>query len=573
MTDPAIDLQTLFHTALAEAFGSEHAQLDPQLRSSKHADFQANCALSLAKVLRRPPRDVANELLVKVPRNGIIDRAEVSGPGFLNLWLSPQYLSESLARAFADLGLAPTENPETIVVDYSSPNVAKEMHVGHLRGTIIGDALCRVLEALGHHVVRQNHLGDWGTPFGMLIEHLLDLGAAASEASMTDLNAFYQAARKKFDEDAAFAERARLRVVALQAGDLQTLELWKKLVGASLRYFHRVYELLGVTLQDEHVAGESFYNPWLDEVVNGLIERNLAVTSDGAICMFLPGFVGREQQPLPLIIRKQDGGYGYAATDLTAVRHRTRTLGATRILYVVGAPQAQHLSMVFAAATSAGWLTAPARAEHVAFGAVLGADKKMLRTRAGETIRLVDLLNEAVHRAMVIVTEKNPSLPEAERASIARAVGIGAVKYADLSNDKVKDYVFDWDRMLAFDGNTAPYLQYAHARIRSIFRKGEAAMPRAAVFDIADPAEKSLALALLAFPTVVQDVGESLALHRICTYLYDLATTFSSFYENCPVLKAATPAQRDSRLGLCELTARVLECGLGLLGIEAPEKM
>jgi arginyl-tRNA synthetase len=573
MTDPAIALQPLFHAALTKAFGSEHADLDPQLRASKHADFQANCALSLAKTLRRPPRDVAVALLAAIPASQIIERAEVSGPGFINLWLTREYLSLALAGAFSDLGLVPTGTQETIVVDYSSPNVAKEMHVGHLRSSIIGDALSRVLEASGHRVLRQNHIGDWGTPFGMLIEHLLDDGAAADAASMTDLNAFYQAARKKFDEDPAFAERSRQRVVALQRGDADTLALWKKLVAASLGYFHKIYELLGVTLRPEHVAGESLYNPWLAEVVNELIERNLAVTSDGAICVFLPGFIGRDQQPVPLIVRKQDGGYGYAATDLAAIRHRVRVLGATRILYVVGAPQAQHLSMIFAAAKSAGWLVPPARAEHVAFGAVLGADKKMFRTRVGESVRLIDLLDEAIHRAKAVVVEKNPTLSETIQDSIARAVGIGAVKYADLSSDRLKDYVFDWDRMLSFDGNTAPYLQYAHARIRSIFRKAECSSPAAAAIKVVEPEERALALALLAFPTVVREVAETLALQKICTYLYELATTFSSFYESCPVLKAAHPGERESRLVLCEYTARVLERGLGLLGIESPEKM
>ena len=481
--------------------------------------------------------------------------------------------STALVRAFANLGLTPTETQETIVVDYSSPNVAKEMHVGHLRSTIIGDALCRVFEAQGHRVIRQNHLGDWGTPFGMLIEHLIDEGATSADASITDLNAFYRAARQKFDSDPAFAERARLRVVALQGGDTETLALWQKLVAASLQYFDKIYQLLGVTLKDEHVAGESLYNPWLAEVVDALIKQGLAVVSDGAICVFPSGFAGRDQNPVPLIVRKQDGGYGYAATDLTAVRHRTQVLGATRILYVVGAAQAQHLSMVFAAAKSAGWLVAPVRAEHVAFGAVLGPDKKMLRTRAGETIRLIDLLEEAVSRAHRIVAEKNPSLPESEQQSIARAVGIGAVKYADLSSDRVKDYVFDWARMLAFDGNTAPYLQYAHARIRSIFRKSDAAVPKAEEICVAEAAEKALALALLAFPTVVNEVGETLALHKLCTYLYDLATTFSTFYESCPVLKATESVERASRLALCEFTARVLQRGLGLLGIEAPQKM
>ena len=573
MADPVMALLPIFREALAKAFGDECASADPMLRASKHADFQANVALSLAKILKRAPRDVATQLLEHLPQTDIIERAEVSGPGFINLWLSRKYLSRALAEAFADLGLTPTETPETVVIDYSSPNVAKEMHVGHLRSTIIGDALSRVFEAVGHRVIRQNHLGDWGTPFGMLIEHLLEVDVKANEQSITDLSSFYQAARQKFDSDPAFAERARLRVVALQNADAETLELWRKLVAASMSYFNTIYKLLGVTLKDTDIAGESLYNPWLKQVVDELLERRLAVESDGAICLFPPGFLGREQNPLPLIIRKQDGGYGYATTDMAAIRYRTQTLGATRILYVVGATQAQHLSMLFASARLAGWLLPPARAEHVAFGAVLGADKKMFRTRAGETIRLVDLLNEAVSRAQLVVAEKNPDLPSDVKESIAHAVGIGAVKYADLSSDRGKDYVFDWDRMLAFDGNTAPYLQYAHARIRSIFRKGMHAVPIPTVLSVNAAEERALALILLTFPTVVSDVVDSLDPHKICSYLYELATTFSTFYECCPVLKAPSPAERDSRLLLCDYTARVLERCLGLLGIEAPEKM
>ena len=573
MSDPVSALQPLFREALGQAFGVEFAETDPMLRSSKHADFQANGSLSLAKTLKRPPRDVAARLLEHLPHSDIVERAEVSGPGFINVWLSREYLSRAVAQAASDLGLTPTETPETVVIDFSSPNVAKEMHVGHLRSTILGDALCRVFEALGHRVIRQNHLGDWGTPFGMLIEHMLEVDVEANEQSIQDLNAFYQAARQKFDSDPAFAERARRRVVMLQAADAETLELWKKLVASSMRYFNSIYELLGVTLKDEHIAGESLYNPRLKPVVDELLERRLAVESDGAICLFPPGFSGRDQKPVPLIIRKQDGGYGYATTDLAAIRYRTQTLGATRILYVVGAPQAQHLAMVFASAKIAGWLVAPARAEHVSFGAVLGADKKMFRTRAGETIRLIDLLNEAVARAQSIVIEKNPDLPLDVQRSIAHAVGIGAVKYADLSSDRGKDYVFEWDRMLAFDGNTAPYLQYAHARIRSIFRKGDQAVPNAGAVRVVAPEEKALALVLLTFPTVVREVVDTLAPHKICGYLYELATTFSTFYEGCPVLKAATEAERDSRLVLCDFTARVLARSLGLLGIEAPEKM
>ncbi|MFO0568101.1 MAG: arginine--tRNA ligase [Polyangiaceae bacterium] len=574
MTDPLAQLVPEFRAALARAFGSDYADTDPVLRPSQHADFQANVALPLGKRLGRPPRDVAAALAKELPAGGLVERSEVAGPGFLNLWISPAWLSEALARAAqANLGIEPASVPETVVIDYSSPNVAKEMHVGHLRSTIIGDALARVLEAEGHRVVRQNHIGDWGTPFGMLIEHLLDGGAEAAEHSVRDLNAFYQAARKKFDADPSFAERARRRVVLLQGGDADTLSSWQKLVDASKRYFANVYALLGITLRESDIAAESLYNPWLAGVVDELRERGIAVENDGAVCVFVPGYTGREGEPLPLIVQKKDGGFGYATTDLAAIRYRTEKLGATRVVYVVGAPQAQHLGMVFEAAKTAGWLVPPARAEHVAFGSVLGSDRKMLKSRAGESTRLIDLLEEAVSRAHAIVREKNPELDEAEQRAIARAVGIGAVKYADLSSDRIKDYVFDWDRMLAFEGNTAPYVQYAHARIRSIFRKAEVPVPAPSAIRVTEPAEKELALALLAFPTVVGDVEATLHPHKLCGYLFELATRISAFYERCPVLKAETAEIRDSRLALCDLTGRILERGLALLGIEAPPRM
>lgn len=575
MADPLVLLVPVFRDALARAFGPEHAERDPMLRPSQHADYQANVALGLAKQLRRPPREVAEALRAELATADAFESLEVAGPGFINIRLSSALLTRELRGSAASLGLEPAAARDTVVIDYSSPNVAKEMHVGHLRSTIIGDALARVLEALGHRVIRQNHLGDWGTPFGMLIEHLLDLGGEAGEGehSIGDLNAFYQAARGKFDSDAAFAERARNRVVMLQGGDPATLALWQKLVEASKRYFDSVYRLLGITLGDADVAGESLYNPMLPGVIAELRDKGLAVESEGAICVFPPGFKGRDDQPLPLIARKQDGGYGYATTDLAAVRYRVQKLGATRILYVVGSPQAQHLAMVFAAAELAGWLVPPARAEHVAFGSVLGPDKKMFKTRAGETVRLIALLEEAVSRAGKIVAEKNPELEPALREQIARGVGIGAVKYADLSSDRVKDYVFDWDRMLAFDGNTAPYLQYAHARIRSIFRKADAPVPAPSSIQIAAPEERALAMQLLAFPTVVGEVSTTLSPHKLCGYLYDLATLFSTFYESCPVLRAGTDAERESRLALSDLTARVLAKGLDLLGIEAPDRM
>jgi arginyl-tRNA synthetase len=559
---------------MAAAFGPEHARSDPALRTSRFADYQANAALALAKPLGRAPREIATALIEHLDTSSIIERAEVAGPGFINLWLSQQYLSRELARvAAADLGLEQADPAEVVVIDYSSPNVAKEMHVGHLRSTIIGDALARVLEALGHRVIRQNHLGDWGTPFGMLIEHLLDMGNASAEQSIGDLKVFYQAARGKFESDPGFAERSRQRVVLLQSGDPETLGLWRQLVGLSKQYFAAVYTELGVTLRDEHIAGESTYNPMLAEVVSDLEARGLAVESDEAICVFPPGFAGRDERPVPLIIRKRDGGYGYATTDLACVRHRTTTLGATRIIYVVGAPQAQHLAMVFAAAKLAGWLGDNAHAEHVPFGSVLGTDKKMLKTRAGEAIRLMDLLQEAVSRAHAIVSEKNPTLDDALQRAIARAVGIGAVKYADLASDRVKDYVFDWDRMLAFDGNTAPYLQYAHARIRSIFRKGQTEVPSPDTINVSGAQERQLAMLLLSFPTVVADVAQTLLPHKLCGYLYELATGLSAFYEACPVLKAPSEAERASRLALCDLTARVLARGLELLGIDAPDRM
>jgi arginyl-tRNA synthetase len=574
MTDPLARLVPLFHASIVEAFGPEHGALDPMLRPSRFADFQANAALGLAKTLRRPPREVAQAMLDKLPRGDVIERAEVAGPGFVNLWLQPSYLSRELAHAATvDLGLEPVASSDTVVIDYSSPNIAKEMHVGHLRSSIIGDALARVLEGVGHRVIRQNHIGDWGTPFGMLMEHLLDVGLGEDDHSVTDLNAFYQGARSKFEGDGAFAERSRRRVVLLQGGDPETLALWQRFVAVSKRHIDSVYAVLGVTLKDEHIRGESFYNPMLADTVGELERLGLAVESDGALCAFPSGFVGRDDRPLPLIVRKKDGGYGYATTDLAAIRYRAQTLGAARVVYVVGAEQSQHLAMVFETARVAGWLAQGSRAEHVAFGAVLGTDKKKFKTRAGQSVRLIDLLDEAVRRAQAIVAEKNPALSSKEQEGIARAVGIGAVKYADLSSDRVKDYVFDWDRMLSFDGNTAPYLQYAHARIRSIFRKGGSAIFSPEAIRVAAEQERRLSLALLSFPSVVAEVADTLCPHKLCGYLYELATTFSGFYEACPVLKAPSDEDRASRLALCDLTARILARGLELLGIAAPERM
>ncbi|MFI5300720.1 MAG: arginine--tRNA ligase [Polyangiales bacterium] len=575
MADPLSTLIPVFRAAIGAAYGAEHSAVDPMIRTSQHADYQANAALGLAKALKKAPRDVATAIaaqLPAVPGGDAIERTEVSGPGFINLWLRDEALDRALVESDATLGLHRPAHAERVVIDYSGPNVAKEMHVGHLRSTILGDALARIFEALGHTVIRQNHLGDWGTNFGMLIEHLIDIGADELDASIRDLNAFYQAARQKFDGDPAFADRARQRVVSLQSGDSETLEHWRVLIESSRRYMAKVYEALDVTLTDNDIAGESLYNPMLEMGVEELLSKGLAIEDDGAICVFPPGFVGRDDRPLPLIVRKREGGYGYATTDVCAVKYRTGTLEGTRLLYVIGAPQAQHLAMVFKTAQLAGWLAPPARAEHVMFGSVLGPDRKMFKTRSGETVRLLDLLDEAVARALVVVEEKSPELDAETRAAVARAVGIGCVKYADLSSDRVKDYVFDLDRMISFEGNTGAYLQYACARPRSILRRANADVPLASTVAVKAPAERALAMKLLAFPTALAEVEQTLQPHKLCGYLYDLATAFSAFFESCPVLKA-DEATKASRLALCDRTARTLARGLDLLGIRAPERM
>ncbi|MFF0315290.1 arginine--tRNA ligase [Micromonospora sp. NPDC005252] len=572
-----MDLEKLLTDRLAPAFATvAGVPVDPVVRRSPRADFQSDAALALARRLGRPPRDVAAEVLEYADLADVCSVAEVSGPGFLNLTVADAVLAGLVSALATDprLGVPVAAEPETVVIDYSAPNVAKEMHVGHLRSTVIGDAAARLLEWLGHRVLRANHLGDWGTPFGMLIEHLADLGEAeaAHELSMGDLDSFYKAARAKFDADEAFAERSRLRVVALQGGDPVTLRLWRLLVEQSERYFLTVYDRLDVTLTERDFHGESSYNDLLAPVVEDLGRLGLLRESDGAACVFPPGSVGRGGEPLPLIVRKSDGGYGYAATDLAAIRQRTDALGATRLLYVVGLPQRRHFEMVYAVAAQAGWLSPPARAEHVGFGSILGSDGRMLRSRAGGSVKLVGLLEEAIARATALARDRNPELGEAEAAEVGRAVGIGAIKYADLSNDRHRDYVLDWERMLSLDGNTAPYLQYAYSRIQSIFRRaGVAARPNATV-TLAEPAERALAFELVGFGRVVGEVAEDLEFHHLAGYLYRLAAAFSAFYERCPVLRAEGPV-RDSRLVLCDLTARVLRQGLHLLGIRTPERM
>src|SRR5580704_1809248 len=582
MADPQQVLAQRVRDAIVASFGPEYSDADPLIRPSAFADFQANAALPLAKRVGRPPREVAAELAARLDVTGLCTEPAVSGPGFINLTLRDDWIAAQASAMLGDdrLGLAPAAEPQTVVVEYSSPNIAKEMHVGHLRTTIVGDAIARSLEFAGHRVIRDNHVGDWGTQFGMLIEYLRDVGEESAEAGSlrTDPNAFYQAARRRFDSDPVFADRARKRVVDLQGGDPGTLQLWQELVDLSKDYLHRVYGRLAVTLTDDDIKGESFYNNMLADTVARLEEEGIAVHSDGALCAFPPGFTGREGRPMPVIIRKSDGGYNYSTTDLATIRYRVDKLNCDRAIYVVGSDQALHFQMVFAVAREAGWIPPGVSFEHAQIGLVLGPDGGRLRTRSGDNPQLADLLQEAVDRARGILVELDAAarFDPAELDAVAEAVGIGAVKYADLSTARDSAYIFDWDRMISFRGNTGPYLQYATARIRSIFRRAGAdadpALRGSRVAVTAAP-ERALALRLLDFGAVVTGVGETAEPHRLCAYLFDVASLFTAFYEECPVLKAEPESLRAARLALCALTLSVLSTGLGLLGVPVPDRM
>src|SRR5215472_11617362 len=473
MTDPEAVLGALVQHALAEELGAEYADADPLIRPSGFADFQSNVAMSLSRRLGRAPREVAGPVADRLRTAPAVAKAEVSGPGFINITLADEWIAEQSSAQLADprLGVAPAEPTQRVVVDYSSPNVAKEMHVGHLRTTIVGDAVVRVLEYLGHDVIRANHIGDWGTQFGLLLEHLLDIGeqAAYEQLAAGEINVFYQAAKHKFDDDPAFADRARRRVVALQSGDPESVRLWQLLVRDSEQYYNAIYERLGVTLTDTDLAPESFYNDMLADVCDELESLGVAVTSEGALCAFPPGFTARDGTPLPIILRKSDGGYGYDATDMAAIRYRVRDLGADRLIYVVGSEQALHFAMIFAVARHAGWLTDKVRAEHATIGLVAGADGKRFRTRSGGSVKLITLIEEAVERAEEVIRDRYDDA--GQRRQVAEAVGVGALKYGDLSVARDSGYVLDFDRLLALTGNTGPYLQYATARIRSIFAR------------------------------------------------------------------------------------------------------
>jgi arginyl-tRNA synthetase len=576
MTDPEVALARLVRAALAAEFGAGYADADPVIRPSQFADFQANVALPLAKRLGLPPRDIAARLASHLRGSEVCQQAEVSGPGFINLTLRDDWIEAQASGQLADprLGIATADPPQQIVVDYSGPNVAKELHVGHLRATVVGDAIVRVLEHLGHYVTRAAHLGDWGTQFGMLIEHALDIGQEATYSELADgeFTAFYQSARAKFDSDPAFADRSRHRVVQLQAGDERTLQLWQLLVGDSMEYLRKIYRRLQVTLTDEYMAPESFYNPMLADVCAELEASGVAVISDGALCAFPPGFTGRDGRPVPLMLRKTDGGYGYDSTDLAAIRYRLRDLGVTRIIYVVGSEQHQHLQMVFAVARQAGWLTDAASAEHAVIGLVTAPGGQRLRTRSGQQAKLITLIDEAVARADKVIEDRYDD--PAERSRIAEAVGIGALKYGDLSVARDSSYALDFDRMLALTGNTGPYLQYATARIRSIFHRA-GLEPEAATgpVQLTQPTERALALRLLGLGAAVTEVASAAEPHRLAAFLFETASAFTAFYEQCPVLKAADESTRSSRLALSALTLRVLLTGLGLLGIPVPDRM
>lgn len=567
-------LTELFSDAIRHTVTDETVDCDPSIQLAtrpEFGDYQANFALKLSKQLHQPPRAIAEAVINKVKNENVFQKMEPSGPGFINLVLTNEFLASQLQQLVGDdrLGIKPTELPYNIVVDYANANVAKEMHVGHIRSIVIGDAIVRIFNFLGHHTIKQSHLGDWGTQFGMLIEHVLQSGGNIADCSVTDLDTLYKQSKKRFDEDADFADKARLRVVALQQGDAETLKIWQQLVKDSLQYFQKIYDKLDVLMTEADARGESFYNPFLSNVVSELEQQGLATTDNDAKVVFL------EEFQTPYIIQKKDGGYLYATTDIAAARFRIEELNAKRIIYLTDARQKQHFAMLFATLRKAGWIDDNVKLEHIPFGAILGPDNKPFKTRSGESIRLISLLQEAETRAQQLAREKNPNLSDEQVEKIAHAIGIGALKYADLRADKIKDYVFDWDKLLSFDGNTAPYLQNAYVRISAIFRKGNININdiKQSKIILTSDIEHTLAVKLLVLPDLLQSVADDLALHRLCDYLYDLAATYHRFYEQCPILSGEDKQVRDSRLLLSDITARTLHLGLDLLGIQTLQQM
>ncbi|MDR6617072.1 MULTISPECIES: arginine--tRNA ligase [Klebsiella] len=577
-----MNIQALLSEKVSQALIAAGASADcePQVRQSakvQFGDYQANGVMAVAKKLGMAPRQLAEQVLTHLDLNGIASKVEIAGPGFINIFLDPAFLAENVSSALKSerLGVAQPQ-AQTVVVDYSAPNVAKEMHVGHLRSTIIGDAAVRTLEFLGHKVIRANHVGDWGTQFGMLIAYLeKQQQENASEMALADLEGFYREAKKHYDEDEAFAERARSYVVKLQGGDEYFREMWRKLVDITMSQNQLTYNRLNVTLTRDDVMGESLYNPMLPGIVADLKAKGLAVESEGATVVFLDEYKNKEGEPMGVIIQKKDGGYLYTTTDIACAKYRYENLHADRVLYYIDSRQHQHLMQAWTIVRKAGYVPDSVPLEHHMFGMMLGKDGKPFKTRAGGTVKLADLLDEALERARRLVAEKNPDMPADELEKLANAVGIGAVKYADLSKNRTTDYIFDWDNMLAFEGNTAPYMQYAYTRVLSVFRKAdtdESALAAAPVV-ITEDREAQLAARLLQFEETLTVVAREGTPHVMCSYLYDLAGLFSGFYEHCPILSAESEETRNSRLKLALLTAKTLKLGLDTLGIETVERM
>ena len=577
-----MNIQALLSEKVSQALIAAGAPADcePQVRQSakvQFGDYQANGVMAVAKKLGMAPRQLAEQVLSHLDLNGIANKVEIAGPGFINIFLDPAFLADNVNRALQSERLGVTKpQAQTIVVDYSAPNVAKEMHVGHLRSTIIGDASVRTLEFLGHKVIRANHVGDWGTQFGMLIAYLeKQQQENAGEMALADLEGFYREAKKHYDEDEAFAERARSYVVKLQGGDEYFLQMWRKLVDITMSQNQITYDRLNVTLTRDDVMGESLYNPMLPGIVADLKAKGLAVESEGATVVFLDEYKNKEGEPMGVIIQKKDGGYLYTTTDIACAKYRYETLHADRVLYYIDSRQHQHLMQAWTIVRKAGYVPESVPLEHHMFGMMLGKDGKPFKTRAGGTVKLADLLDEALERARRLVAEKNPDMPADELEKLANAVGIGAVKYADLSKNRTTDYIFDWDNMLAFEGNTAPYMQYAYTRVLSVFRKAgidESALAAAPVV-ISEDREAQLAARLLQFEETLAVVAREGTPHVMCAYLYDLAGLFSGFYEHCPILSAESEEARNSRLKLALLTAKTLKLGLDTLGIETVERM
>jgi arginyl-tRNA synthetase len=568
-------------TGLAGCPASVRAAAD-----AKFGDYQANGIMGAAKQIKSNPRQLAEKVVAELNISDICQMPEIAGPGFINLRLKPEFLASALLEIYNDtnLGIEKAFNPQTVVVDYSGPNIAKQMHVGHLRSTIIGDCISRMMQCLGHNVIRQNHIGDWGTQFGMLIAYQIfqNPSAAFGQTAHTiqDLEDFYKAAKALYDSNPEFAQMGRDYVVRFQSGEPDILKRWTQIVELTRNEIYPLYRLLKVKLKREDERGESFYNDKLSDVVTTLKDKKLAVESEGAVCVFPEGFKNKEGEPLPFIIQKSDGAYLYATTDLAAIRFRLGELGAKRIVYVTDARQALHFKMLFAVVKMAGWADESIKLEHVSFGTMLGTDGKPFKTRTGGTVKLAELLNEAIERASAVVEEKNPELPKEQKDKIALAVGVGAVKYSDYSNNRDSDYIFSFDKMLAMDGNTAPYMQYAYARIRSIERKAEQngidikkELTGICEISLTDPAEQALAKQLIQYSQAILGSAADCRPNYLTAYLYELSQAFSRFYSACPVLQSEG-STRAVRLLLCDVTARTIGHGMTeLLGIEVPQQM